>query len=160
MGVPPARSPARPGPRYPALLALLRASETIWNASRLFFRRWDLSAPQFNLLNALHEEPRECTQTALSRLLITHRSNVTGLIDRLEKRGLVRRKSNPRDRRVCLLVLTGRGRRLLEKILPEYYRAAEALWGDLPAGQVRRLGGDLEKLLVRVDAFTATHLTE
>src|SRR5439155_27087571 len=37
-----------PGPRYRALLQLLRTAETLWNSSRLFFVRWELSPSQFN----------------------------------------------------------------------------------------------------------------
>ena len=68
-----------PGPRYRALLQLLRTAETLWNASRLFFVRWDLSPSQFNVLNLLYDQPDGCTQIGLSRSLIMHRSNVTGL---------------------------------------------------------------------------------
>src|SRR6201997_3396150 len=88
-----------PGPRYQALLELLRTAETLWNASRVFFARWDLSPSQFNVLNLLHEQPEGCTQISLSRQLIMHRSNITGLVDRLEARGLVLRQENPADRR-------------------------------------------------------------
>src|SRR5438874_74225 len=41
-------SPPSPGPRYQALLQLLRTAEALWNASRNFFARWDLSPSQFN----------------------------------------------------------------------------------------------------------------
>ena len=45
------------GPRYRALLQLLRTAENLWNASRVFFGRWDLSPSQFNVLNLLSGEP-------------------------------------------------------------------------------------------------------
>ena len=70
--------------RYRALLQLLRTSDTVWNASRLFFARWDLGPSQFNVLNLLHGVAG-LSQTELSRELIMHRSNVTGLVDRLEQ---------------------------------------------------------------------------
>ena len=88
-----------PGPRYPALLLLLRASEALWNASRVFFARWELSPSQFNVLNLLCDQPDGLSQVELSRQLIMHRSNVTGLVDRLETRGLVKRTENDADRR-------------------------------------------------------------
>ena len=56
-----------PGPRYRALLQLLRTAETLWNASRLFFVRWALSPSQFNVLNLLYDKPDGCTQIELSR---------------------------------------------------------------------------------------------
>src|ERR1700733_10022948 len=95
-----------PGPRYQALIELLRTAETLWNASRAFFARWDLSPSQFNVLNLLHDLPGGCSQIELSRQLIMHRSNVTGLVDRLESRGLLRRTDSPTDRRAFTVILT------------------------------------------------------
>jgi MarR family 2-MHQ and catechol resistance regulon transcriptional repressor len=129
--------------RYQALLDLLRTAEGLWNACRVFFSRWDLSPSQFNVLNLLADQPEGLIQSQISERLIMHRSNATGLIDRLEKRGLVRRNHNPEDRRVHRVVLTAEGRKLLEKILPDYYRLAEKAWDDVPISQTRQL---LEKL--------------
>src|SRR6266403_548895 len=92
-------APDGPGPRYQALIELLQTAEALWNASRVFFARWDLSPSQFNLLRLLHDQPGGCTQIELSRQLIMHRSNVTGLLDRLEARGLLRREERAGDRR-------------------------------------------------------------
>jgi len=128
-----------PGPRHKALIELLRTAETLWNASRVFFAGWDLSPSQFNVLNLLHDQPDGCSQIELSRQLIMHRSNVTGLIDRLESRGLVKRRDNPTDRRVFNVLLTAEGRKLIREILPHYYRAAEAVWDGMPVAQTRDL---------------------
>src|SRR5215472_17588421 len=116
---------SKPGPRYDALIELLRTAENLWNASRVFFARWDLSPSQFNVLNLLQDHTDGLTQVELSRRLIMHRSNVTGLVDRLEARRLVRRKDDPADRRAFNVVLTADGRKLLRQIEPKYYRAAE-----------------------------------
>lgn len=136
----------RPGPRYAGLIELLRTAEALWNASRLFFARWDLSPSQFNVINLLFGLPEGMSQTELSQELITHRSNVTGLVDRLEGRGLVRRMNDSTDRRAYRVVLTEAGRRLMEEILPEYYRAAEEVWGDLPPRRVEGLVRDLKQV--------------
>jgi DNA-binding MarR family transcriptional regulator len=135
-----------PGPRYAALLQLLRTAENLWNSSRVFFGRWDLSPSQFNVLNLLSEEPGGLSQTEISRLLIMHRSNATGLIDRLEERGLLHRRATPGDRRAYRVVLTPAARQLLARILPGYYRLAEQVWGDLPVARVSQLLADLSRL--------------
>ena len=142
-----------PGPRYEALLELLRTTEALWNASRVFFDQWELSPSQFNVLNVLRGKPEGVAQIELSRMLIMHRSNVTGLVDRLERRKLVMRKDNPSDRRVYHVSLTAAGRKLLEEILPVYYGMAEKIWGDCPAFQARemaealcRIRGNVEQL--------------
>jgi DNA-binding MarR family transcriptional regulator len=49
---------------------------------------------------------------SLARSLHCHDSNVTGLVDRLEQRGLIERGSNPKDRRVKLIALTKTGETL------------------------------------------------
>mgnify|MGYP002624467956 CR=1 FL=1 len=146
---------AGPGPRYQALLNLLRTAESLCNVSREFFAQWDLSPSQFNVLNVLCDSPNGLTQIELSRQLIMHRSNVTGLVDRLEKRGLVRRQDIAGDRRANQVVLTAQGRRLLEKVLPEYYLAAEQIWGDFPISQTKSLVEGLEKLRKNADALNA-----
>jgi len=129
--------PAAPvSPRYPALLELLRTAETIWNASHTFFAQWGLSASQFNLLNLLGTTPDGRPQVEMSRELLMHRSNVTGLVDRLQARGLVERRPQPGDRRVNHVALTPAGRRLLRRVLPRYHEAAEAVWGSFPVDQL------------------------
>lgn len=144
--------------RYQALLQLLRTAETLWNSSRVFFDRWNLSPSQFNILNLLHLDSDGCTQVELSRLLIMHRSNITGLVDRLEKRGLLQRRDSSTDRRAYKVVLTSSGRKLIEKILPDYYAAAEKIWGNFPAARTKQLVGDLEKLSTNIEVFSQTHL--
>jgi DNA-binding MarR family transcriptional regulator len=143
---------------HQALLHLLRTAENLWNASRVFFARWNLSPSQFNILNLLYLNPAGCAQIELSRQLIMHRSNVTGLVDRLEKRGLLQRKDSSTDRRAYKVVLTAAGRKLIEKILPDYYAAAEKIWGNFPSVRTKQLVGDLEKLSANIEVFSQTNL--
>lgn len=124
--------------RYEALLHLLATADTVWNASRRFFARWDLGPSQFNILNLLGGEPEGLAQVELGRRLIMHRSNVTGLVDRLEKRGLVIRRDDARDRRAYRVVLTAAGRRLLDEIYPHYRAAAEAAWDGVKSAVIEQ----------------------
>ncbi len=131
-------------PHYRTLLQLLRSADTVWNASRTFFERWELGPSQFNVLNLLHLNRGGLSQTELSRQLIMHRSNVTGLVDRLEQRGLVERREAAADRRAYRVVLTPAGAKLLAEIMPRYYAGAERVWGELPAKRITELLADLE----------------
>lgn len=132
-----------PGPRYQALLQLLRTADTLWNASRVFFARWDLSPSQFNVLNLLSDHPSGLSQIELGRLLVMHRSNVTGLIDRLEARGLVCRRDNSTDRRAFNVMLTPAGKKLIRQIQPHYHQTAAGVWGDLPLKRAKQLVAEL-----------------
>jgi DNA-binding MarR family transcriptional regulator len=133
-------------PGYQALMELLRTADIVWNASRAFFEHWDLSPSQFNVLNLLRLNPAGLSQTDLSRQLIMHRSNVTGLLDRLERRGLVTRRDVAADRRAYNVVLTPAGVRLLRDILPRYYRDAARVWDRLPARRAAELIADLRQV--------------
>ena len=147
--------PNKPGPRYVALLQLLRTADTIWNSSRVFFGRWDLSPAQFNLLNLLTGPGDGLTQSELSRELLTHRSNITGLVDRLEARGLVARHEEAGDRRAWRVVLTAAGRRLMDEVLPHYFRAAERVWEGVPARRAAEVGEALRQVATNTEQAAA-----
>jgi DNA-binding MarR family transcriptional regulator len=147
--------PSGPGPRYPALLALLRAAEVIWQASHALFSRWQLSPSQFNVLNLLGSQPEGLTQTELGRALIMHRSNVTGLVDRLEQRGLLARHESAGDRRAWRVCLTPAGNALLAEIQPHYFAAAEQVWGGLPLPRTQGLLRDLSTLTTNAETLAA-----
>src|ERR671935_2456206 len=77
---------------------------------------FELSPVQLHVLRLL--EPGQ--PVAMGRLACSlgcDASNVTGIVDRLEARGLVERRSSPRDRRVKALVVTTRGAQVRTKVL-------------------------------------------
>jgi len=69
----------------------------------------DLSPPQAIVLRML-DEPRPMSE--LASMMRCDNSNLTGIVDRLEERGLVERTAAERDRRVKLIALTEDGREL------------------------------------------------
>ena len=74
----------------------------------------DLSLVQVRLLGILRD--REPGMFALAAFLNLDKSSVTGLVDRAERRGLVRRTTTPEDRRTVRVALTDRGRQLTQKL--------------------------------------------
>jgi DNA-binding MarR family transcriptional regulator len=69
---------------------------------------FDLSPPQVMALRQLDpDEPKPMSELALA--LRCDNSNVTGIVDRLEDRGLVERRPGEHDRRVKMLMITERG---------------------------------------------------
>lgn len=81
------------------------------DADRQFFGEFGLSTRQFWALHHLSETDN-LSMIELSRLLLTDKSNVTAITDRLEAAGFVRRRTAPQDRRVSLLSITHAGREL------------------------------------------------
>ena len=70
-----------------------------------------LSIPQSYALMELNPDDRPASMRSLAACLHSDPSNITGLVDRLEAKGLVERRIDPSDRRVRALVLTDKGRR-------------------------------------------------
>jgi len=82
----------------------------------------------------------------LASLLACDSSNVTGLVDRLEARGLVARQPSPDDRRVKRVVLTPGGRELREQMLRRVGRPPEGL-ERLSVDEQRQLRDLLSRVL-------------
>jgi DNA-binding MarR family transcriptional regulator len=82
----------------------------------------------------------------LAETLACDASNVTGLVDRMESRGLVQRRASAGDRRVKVLVLTPTGARL-RALLVQRLTTAPASLERLSAREHRMLVRLLERLL-------------
>jgi len=106
---------------------------------------FDLSPAQCHVLHLI-EPGRPLPMRRLADTLSCDASNVTGLVDRLESRGLVQRQASPHDRRVKVLQLTPTGMRLRSQVLQRM--AARALpLSKLSIAQQRRLIELLEALV-------------
>src|SRR6266581_3334862 len=100
---------------------------------------FDLSPIQCHVLHLI-EPGRPLPMSRLADTLSCDASNVTGLVDRLESRGLVRRQSSLQDRRVKVLQLTPAGKRFRAQLLRQ-------ATGSLP---LARLSSDQQRALVRI----------
>lgn len=106
-------------------------------------QRHDLSAQQAQLLLRLDPEaPTSMRQ--LAQLLGCDASNVTGLTDRLERRGLVERRGLPSDRRVKQVAVTPEGMALAAQFRAEV--SAESLLHPLNEGELETLASLLARL--------------
>lgn len=91
-----------------------------------------LRPASFGALRIL-EKPRPMSEIAAS--LRCDNSNVTGIVDGLEARGLAERTASPGDRRVKLIALTAEGRRLRTRLMREARKPPAWLKGLSPADQ-------------------------
>lgn len=77
--------------------------------------RYGITATQLNVIKML-DEIGDLSLSRLSSLIKANNSTVTGIVDRMERDGLVRREQSEDDRRVWMIKLTERGRRLAREI--------------------------------------------
>jgi DNA-binding MarR family transcriptional regulator len=90
---------------------LSKAYQRAWAIMREEIESYDLTPPQFGLLAFLWQQDG-LTQVELSERGQIDRTTVGGLVDRLEKIGLVERRQHPQDRRAYKIHLTAQGRDL------------------------------------------------
>jgi DNA-binding MarR family transcriptional regulator len=85
----------------------------------------NLTASQGKALTVLRRGP--AAMRALAETMTCDASNMTGIIDRLEKRGLVRREASPSDRRVKNVILTAEGERVTDAIRAKMHTTRDGL---------------------------------
>jgi len=105
----------------------------------------DLAPVQAKALHELNVEP-PISMRELAERLKSDPSNVTGLIDRLEARGLVERRPDPNDRRIKGLALTAAGAKMRERLFARLYTAPRAV-AELSERDQRILADVLQRIL-------------
>jgi MarR family 2-MHQ and catechol resistance regulon transcriptional repressor len=109
-------------------------------------RDLNLTGAQLNAMMVLRDADAEgLPLSEIGRHLVVTKANVTGLIDRLEREGLVQRDSHS-DRRVTLAKLTTKGAALLEEALPRHQQLLAELLDFLTPEEKEQLITLLTKL--------------
>ena len=131
---------------FQMVAAVMTTADAFLRESQRLFRPLGATGAQYNVLNILVQHPEGLSQRELGDLLVVDRSNVTGLLDRLEKAGLVRRDNHPADRRVYLVMITPAGQACWEKVHPVYLEAVARITRGLTARQKRETLAVLQRL--------------
>ena len=114
----------------------------------------DCSMPRFDLLANLEHGDGQ-TLAALSRRMLVTAGNLTGLVDRAERDGVVERRPDPTDRRLSRVFLTAKGRDLVQALIPVHAAHVSELLSSLDAAERR----DLRRLLGRLRSSLAARAT-
>ena len=106
-----------------------------------------LTPVQFAALAAVERAPG-LDQRSLARAIGLDTSTTGGIVDRLERRGLLARTASPTDRRARLVGITDAGAALLVEVAPRVRAAQERILAPLPASQRAEFMRALERLVV------------
>ena len=132
-------------------LRLLTCSQLIEREVRARLQgRFDTTLPRFDLMSQLWRYPDGLKMNELSRHLMVTGGNVTGIVNPLEKEGLVERTPEPADRRAYRVRLTRAGR----KAFAEMARAHEGWIVELLGGLTRKERAETYRLLARMKQVT------
>jgi DNA-binding MarR family transcriptional regulator len=112
--------------------------------------QWELSVPMYGIIRQLYDH-KTLPLSKLSKLIFRGNSNLTTLVDRMERDGIVQRVNDHDDRRVKVLCLTKRGRELAPKVIKEYRAFLHEMMSCIPRSEQRALVNLLTHLREQVD---------
>lgn len=110
----------------------------------------DLKMWEYDVLSALRRQgrPFRLPATELARESLLSSGAMTNRIDRLEKRGLVERQRDPEDRRGVLILLTGKGRKLVDAAIEARLGVADEQLANLSRQERQAISTGLRKISV------------
>ncbi|MFQ6044654.1 MAG: MarR family winged helix-turn-helix transcriptional regulator [Candidatus Poribacteria bacterium] len=130
----------------------LEADTRIMVLSHRIYSRWrkvaseyHLTPPQVNILKALHKKDN-VPMSHFPRVMPCTKSNVTGVISSMEKKGLVVRSHDTEDRRVVRVKLTEKGNAIAAELPPFHQLYAGTPTSQLSPDEIEQLCNLLEKL--------------
>jgi DNA-binding MarR family transcriptional regulator len=133
-------------------LQIFQTAQGLEQAARRLLAPLGLTLAQFNVLNLLADQPDGMRGKDLAGALIVDPSNITGLLRRMARDGLVRNLPNAHDRRQRIVALTPAGRRKWQKALGPYEANLRELSTVLKAGETELV----DAMLVRLRDKAAT----
>lgn len=133
-------------PEQEANLNLLRTNDQLQNRFGRFFREYGLTSSQYNVLRILRGEGQPLPSLEIGERMVQVVPAITGLIDRLETQGLVKRRRCQKDRRVVYVEITAAGRKLLKQIDAPLLTLHKSLTGHLTRSELKTLTRLMEKI--------------
>jgi MarR family 2-MHQ and catechol resistance regulon transcriptional repressor len=128
-----------------AYVKLMRAASCVTAKMHKHLAGWKLTLSQFGVLEALLHLG-SMTQQDLGKKILKSSGNITMVIDNLEKRKLVFRETDPKDRRRTRINLTPEGDAVIREIFPEHAAISEQVFSVLNETECLQLGSLLKKL--------------
>ena len=123
-----------------AVVSLAVAADHLDQATEAVCGRHGITGDQYNVLRILRGvHPGGHPRCEVARRMIHPSPDVTRMLDRLSRQGLVRRLRNPEDRRESIATITQAGLELLDRVDPDLGKALASFTAPLAASQLRRL---------------------
>ncbi len=126
-------------------IAVLRTADALSQQAEQVVRARGLTGAQYNVLRILRgAEPEGCACREIGERMISHDPDMTRLLDRMEKRGLVTRERQSEDRRVVKTRITPAGLELLKSLDQPVHKLHKRQFGHLTASRLKALSELLE----------------
>lgn len=134
-----------PSPADEATVAILRTADRIKRRLSAVVAPEGITLQQYNVLRILAgSAPDPLPTLEIAERMIEETPAITGLLDRLEHKGFVRRERCPTDRRMVHCWITVAGQAVLKRVNPEMAKASEAIMSGLTKVEQNRLSKSLD----------------
>lgn len=133
-------------PRFRSWIAVARACQLMQQTLGRSLSHLDIKTPHLDILINLYRFP-EISQQELARKLLVGRSNMSMLLPQLEKRGLIIRQADIKDRRVLRLSLTDAGRTVTEESMTIQTQLIERTLSHTPIEQCMAMADTMEGVI-------------
>lgn len=110
-----------------AILGIVRLAGYLLKVADRFFKPYSITSVQYNVLVILNSSLNKISQSELGTQLVVSRSDITGIIDRLEKAGYVKREDSLEDRRTKFISLTEKGKDLIKSVENNYFETLKQI---------------------------------
>ncbi len=120
-------------------------------------KNFNITPPQFEVLLTLWEMDRR-TLNELGKLLARDGPTITGIIDRLENKGLVQRKRDAADRRCIRVELTPKAHGLREEMTRRLQKSFSDIAGNFSEIEMRQLEHILQKMLINIEQIVVPRM--
>ena len=137
-------------PEEAAFLELLRTTDMLSRGLVKVLKTEDLSGTQYNVLRILRGSPGGLPCGEIASRMITRDSDITRLLDRLEKRGLISRCRETKDRRMVMARIAPDGLKLLARLDGPVEEAHRRQLGHLGKDRLRALAELLDAARAKV----------
>lgn len=139
-----------------AFLSLIKTTDDVWRVMDQHLAAFGISQGRFLVMMLLMEKPDvdypcPCTPAEIADMASVSRATVTGLLDNLEKDGLISRTPDANDRRVTVIKLTEAGLAFMENILPTHFRILSHLMKPLSAEERTTFVSILSKISTHME---------
>ena len=132
-------------PEQQVCLNILRTNDQLQNRLGRFFREFGLTSSQYNVLRILRGEGKPMPSLDIAERMIQVVPAITGLIDRLEKQGLVTRRRCEEDRRVIFIAITPKAEEILGRMDGPLVALHQEMLGHMSPAELAELSRLLEK---------------
>lgn len=130
-----------------------RTNQKLYNYLTRKFKPYDITPEQWGVLNRLWEK-EGISQKEISEVTIKDQTTLTRILDKLERKGYLKRQNSPTDRRVFLIFLTDEGRELERKLVPIAYEVLDNALQGLSEQEKKQLKMLLNKIFMNVDRIS------